>query len=67
MAQARQASTWKSAARKSPLRVVGEVPAVSAGLGQPTELRRVPPDSPVAVRRMMISEFCDWLRSRTNR
>jgi site-specific recombinase XerD len=47
--------------------VVDEVPAVGAGLGQAVELRRVPADSPVAVRQMMISEFCDWLRSRTNR
>jgi hypothetical protein len=26
-----------------------------------------PPDSPVALRKMMISEFCEWLRARTNR
>jgi hypothetical protein len=50
MAGARQARTWETPQRKSPLRGGDELPTASAGLGDPAVLRRVPPDSPVAVR-----------------
>ena len=50
--------------RKSPLRVAIEVPPVITG-----EVVEPPPrvDSPAALRQMMISEFCESLRGRTNR
>jgi site-specific recombinase XerD len=67
MASARQARTWSTPARKSPLRVVTEIPPATVGAGQATDARRLAPDSVPALRQMMISEFCEWLRSRTSR
>jgi hypothetical protein len=67
MASARQARAWSTPARKSPLRVVTEIPPAAVGAGQATDARLLAPDSVPALRQMMISEFCEWLRSRTSR
>jgi len=67
MTSARQAVARTAPARKNPLRVVAEVPPIGAGPGQGAGLPLGRPDSPAALRTMMISEFCEWLRSRTSR
>lgn len=53
------------APRKSPLRIAsgGQIPPQS---GTALALA-TPPDSGPALRKMKISEFCDWLRFRTNK
>ena len=61
-----QAGAARTPARKSPLRVAG-LPALAAGTAGETS---APPRGELPapeLRQMMISEFCDWLRSRTNR
>ncbi|MGD0559361.1 MAG: hypothetical protein ABSA93_30865, partial [Streptosporangiaceae bacterium] len=50
--------------RKSPLRVATGGGMPPAGMVMPLP---GPADSGPALRKMMISEFCDWLRSRTNK
>lgn len=66
MASARQPRTHSTGPRKNPLRAVSEVPAViMSGPQVPEPPPR--PDSPVALRKMMISEFCESLQARTNR
>src|SRR5215471_12831101 len=66
MASARQARSWNTPARKSPLRVVTGVPPADASAG-PAPPPREMAGSPTAVRRMMMSEFEEWLRTRTSR
>ncbi len=64
----------RTAGRKSPLRVVTELqpltieepPDLAEAGGRP-ELGRAPELTAAQLRRLMISEFRDWLRSRTNR
>ena len=45
MASARQARTWNTGPRKSPLRVASEIPEIAAGSAQGFEPQRVLPDS----------------------
>jgi|SRR5579875_304611 len=67
MAPVTQPRTPGTGSRKNPLRIAGEIPDLAAGPAQGIEPRRVLPDSAPAVRQMMISEFCEGLRTRTNR
>ena len=53
--------------RKSPLRVVSEIPPTTMGAVPAAGPPPPGPDSPVALRRVMISEYCQSLRARTNR
>jgi hypothetical protein len=64
----------RAAGRKSPLRVVTELqpltvepPPDSEEIGPDLGLGRTPELTAAQLRRLMISEFRDWLRSRTNR
>ena len=64
----------RGAGRKSPLRVVSELPPFrfdeepcpAAGAAQP-EMERPRELTAAQLRRLMISEFRDWLGTRTNR
>ena len=72
--QAAARPAGRTAGRKSPLRVVTELqpltieepPDLAEAGGRP-ELGRAPELTAAQLRRLMISEFRDWLRSRTNR
>jgi integrase/recombinase XerD len=66
MAPVRSARDRGTGPRKSPLRVVSEVPPVIM-TGVPVAEPPPRPDSPVALRQVMISEYCESLRGRTNR
>jgi hypothetical protein len=58
----------RGAARKSPLRLAAEpVPVIAPQPPSPPSRPRTLGRSPQDIRQMVISEFGDWLRSRTNR
>jgi hypothetical protein len=64
----------RAAGRKSPLRVVNELPPFTfddepgvESAAARTEVESAPELTAAQLRRLMISEFRDWLRSRTNR